>query len=190
MALKLRKPIQLAAIDAGSNAFRLMIARIRSTDDWEIVESVRAPVRLGHSVFTTGMLDRKTLRDATAAFREFRNIMTARGVTAYRAVTTSAAREAARVAAAQEVAREAARVAAVEEAAREAARVAAEEAAWEAARVAAAEEAAGPVDDLDGFLGLPPAREIGDLGAVDPRVAGLDPGLGAPLELERGHGRS
>jgi exopolyphosphatase/guanosine-5'-triphosphate,3'-diphosphate pyrophosphatase len=94
VALKLRKPIQLAAIDAGSNAFRLMIARIRSTDDWEIVESVRAPVRLGHSVFTTGMLDRKTLRDATAAFREFRNIMTARGVTAYRAVTTSAAREA------------------------------------------------------------------------------------------------
>ncbi len=94
MALTLRKPIQLAAIDAGSNAFRLMIARIRSADDWEIVESVRAPVRLGHSVFTSGEFDRKTLREATAAFREFRNIMDARGVTAYRAVTTSAAREA------------------------------------------------------------------------------------------------
>lgn len=94
MALRLRKPIQLAAIDAGSNAFRLMIARIRSTEEWEIVESVRAPVRLGHSAFSTGELDRRTLRDATAAFREFRNIMDARGVTAYRAVTTSAAREA------------------------------------------------------------------------------------------------
>ncbi len=94
MALRLRKPIQLAAIDAGSNAFRLMIARIHSTDDWEIVESVRAPVRLGHSVFTSGEFDRKTLRDASAAFREFRSIMDARGVTAYRAVTTSAAREA------------------------------------------------------------------------------------------------
>ncbi len=94
MALRLRKPIQLAAIDAGSNAFRLMIARIHSSDDWEIVESVRAPVRLGHSVFTSGEFDRKTLRDAAAAFREFRNIMDARGVTAYRAVTTSAAREA------------------------------------------------------------------------------------------------
>jgi exopolyphosphatase/guanosine-5'-triphosphate,3'-diphosphate pyrophosphatase len=94
VALRLRKPIQLAAIDAGSNAFRLMIARIRSSDDWEIVESVRAPVRLGHSVFTSGQFDRKTLREATAAFREFRNIMDARGVTAYRAVTTSAAREA------------------------------------------------------------------------------------------------
>ena len=71
-----------------------MIARIHSTDDWEIVESVRAPVRLGHSVFTSGEFDRKTLRDATAAFREFRSIMDANGVTAYRAVTTSAAREA------------------------------------------------------------------------------------------------
>jgi exopolyphosphatase / guanosine-5'-triphosphate,3'-diphosphate pyrophosphatase len=94
VALRLRKPIQLAAIDAGSNAFRLMIARIHSADDWEIVESVRAPIRLGHSVFTSGEFDRKTLRDATAAFREFRNIMDGRGVTAYRAVTTSAAREA------------------------------------------------------------------------------------------------
>jgi len=94
VALRLRKAIQLAAIDAGSNALRLMIARIRSADDWEIVESVRAPVRLGHSVFTSGQFDRKTLGEATAAFREFRSIMDARGVTAYRAVTTSAAREA------------------------------------------------------------------------------------------------
>jgi exopolyphosphatase/guanosine-5'-triphosphate,3'-diphosphate pyrophosphatase len=94
VALRLRKPIQLAAIDAGSNAFRLMIARLRTTNEWEIVESIRAPVRLGHSVFTSGEFDRKTLRDATSAFREFRKIMDAHGVTAYRAVTTSAAREA------------------------------------------------------------------------------------------------
>jgi exopolyphosphatase / guanosine-5'-triphosphate,3'-diphosphate pyrophosphatase len=94
VALKLRKPIQLAAIDAGSNAFRLMIARIRSTEEWEVVDSVRAPVRLGHSVFTSGKFDAKTLREATVAFREFRSIMDQRGVTAYRAVTTSAAREA------------------------------------------------------------------------------------------------
>ncbi len=94
MALRLRNPIHLAAIDAGSNAFRLMVARIHSADDWEIVESLRSPVRLGHSVFTSGQFDRKTLRDATEAFREFRRIMDAHGVSAYRAVTTSAAREA------------------------------------------------------------------------------------------------
>lgn len=94
MALRLRKPIHLAAIDAGSNAFRLIIARIHSADDWEIVESVRAPVRLGHAAFTSGEFDRKTLREAAAAFREFRSLMDAHDVTAYRAVTTSAAREA------------------------------------------------------------------------------------------------
>ena len=94
MALRLPKPIHLAAIDAGSNAFRLMIAKVQSTDDWEIVESVRAPVRLGHSAFTSGKFDRKTLRDATAAFRQFRRLMDRHGVTAYRAVATSAAREA------------------------------------------------------------------------------------------------
>ncbi|MGH9679293.1 MAG: hypothetical protein ACRD4Y_05035 [Candidatus Acidiferrales bacterium] len=94
MALRLSKPIHLAAIDAGSNAFRLIIARVRSKEDWEIVESVRAPVRLGHSAFTSGKLDRKTLRDATSAFREFRRLMDQHGVSAYRAVATSAAREA------------------------------------------------------------------------------------------------
>jgi exopolyphosphatase/guanosine-5'-triphosphate,3'-diphosphate pyrophosphatase len=94
VALNLPKPLHLAAIDAGSNAFRLIIARVRSTDDWEIVESFRAPVRLGHSAFTTGKFDRKTLRDAAAAFRQFRRMMDRHGVVAYRAVATSAAREA------------------------------------------------------------------------------------------------
>lgn len=95
MALRLSKPVHLAAIDAGSNAFRLIIARMYSIDEWEIVKAVRAPVRLGHSAFTSGKLDRKTLRDATAAFREFRRIMDRQGVAAYRAVATSATREAA-----------------------------------------------------------------------------------------------
>ena len=94
MALRLPQPIHLAAIDAGSNAFRLIIARVRSTDDWEIIESVRAPVRLGHAAFTTGNFDRKILRDATEAFRQFRRLMDRHGVIAYRAVATSAAREA------------------------------------------------------------------------------------------------
>ena len=94
MALKLAKPLHLAAIDAGSNAFRLIIARVRSSEDWEIVESFRAPVRLGHAAFTTGKFDRKTLRDATSAFRQFRRVMDSHNVVAYRAVATSAAREA------------------------------------------------------------------------------------------------
>jgi exopolyphosphatase/guanosine-5'-triphosphate,3'-diphosphate pyrophosphatase len=94
VALRLGNPLHLAAIDAGSNAFRLIIGLVRSADDWEIVESFRAPVRLGHSAFTTGKFDRQTLRDATDAFRQFRRLMDRHGVVAYRAVATSAAREA------------------------------------------------------------------------------------------------
>ena len=94
VALTLGHPLHLAAIDAGSNAFRLIVARVHSTDRWEIIESIRAPVRLGHSAFSTGKFDRKTLRAATAAFRQYRRAMDRHAVTAYRAVATSAAREA------------------------------------------------------------------------------------------------
>jgi exopolyphosphatase / guanosine-5'-triphosphate,3'-diphosphate pyrophosphatase len=94
VALRLPNPIHLAAIDAGSNAMRLIVARVHSVDEWEVIESCRAPVRLGHSAFTAGKLDRKILRDATSAFKEFRQIMDRHGVSAYRAVATSAAREA------------------------------------------------------------------------------------------------
>ncbi len=92
--MKLANPLNLAAIDAGSNALRLMIVRVRSTDHWEVLESIRAPIRLGHAAFTTGEFDRKTLRDAVSAFRQFHRTMERHGVSAYRAVATSAAREA------------------------------------------------------------------------------------------------
>jgi exopolyphosphatase/guanosine-5'-triphosphate,3'-diphosphate pyrophosphatase len=94
VALRLPNPVHLAAIDAGSNALRLIVARVHSVDEWEVIEARRTPVRLGHSAFTAGKLDRTILRDATAAFQEFRRIMDRHGVTAYRAVATSAAREA------------------------------------------------------------------------------------------------
>jgi exopolyphosphatase/guanosine-5'-triphosphate,3'-diphosphate pyrophosphatase len=94
VALILANPLRLAAIDAGSNAFRLIIARGRSAEEWEIIETARAPVRLGHSVFAAGKFDRNTIRNAVAAFRQFRRRMDRHGVTAYRAVATSAAREA------------------------------------------------------------------------------------------------
>jgi exopolyphosphatase/guanosine-5'-triphosphate,3'-diphosphate pyrophosphatase len=63
-------------------------------DEWEVVDARRTPVRLGHSAFTAGKFDRNILRDATDAFREFRRIMDRHQVSAYRAVATSAAREA------------------------------------------------------------------------------------------------
>jgi exopolyphosphatase / guanosine-5'-triphosphate,3'-diphosphate pyrophosphatase len=87
-------PVQLAAIDAGSNAIRLVVARATSPQHIEILENERAAVRLGHNAFTRRMLDAKTIFRAVRAFRGFRDAMDHHQVTAYRAVATAAAREA------------------------------------------------------------------------------------------------
>jgi exopolyphosphatase/guanosine-5'-triphosphate,3'-diphosphate pyrophosphatase len=87
-------PVQLAAIDAGSNAIRLVIARATSPEQIQILDSERAAVRLGHNAFTRRLLDPKTIARATRAFQEFRERMDQQQVSAYRAVATAAAREA------------------------------------------------------------------------------------------------
>ena len=86
-------PVQLTAIDAGSNAIRLAIARATSPQHIQILESERAPVRLGHNAFTRRLLDEKTISRAVRAFRHFRDRMDHNQVTTYRAVATAAARE-------------------------------------------------------------------------------------------------
>jgi exopolyphosphatase/guanosine-5'-triphosphate,3'-diphosphate pyrophosphatase len=87
-------PVQLAAIDAGSNAIRLVIARATSPEQIQILDSERAAVRLGHNAFTRRLLDPKPIARATRAFQEFRERMDQQQVSAYRAVATAAAREA------------------------------------------------------------------------------------------------
>ena len=93
LALRVAAPVQLAAIDAGSNAIRLVIARATSPQHIQILESERAPVRLGHNAFTRRLLDEKTISRAARAFRHFRDRMDHHHVTTYRAVATAAARE-------------------------------------------------------------------------------------------------
>jgi exopolyphosphatase/guanosine-5'-triphosphate,3'-diphosphate pyrophosphatase len=83
----------LAAIDAGSNAIRLVIARATSPQHIQILENERVAVRLGHNAFTHRMLDDETIFRAARAFRHFRDRMDRLHVSAYRAVATSAARE-------------------------------------------------------------------------------------------------
>jgi exopolyphosphatase/guanosine-5'-triphosphate,3'-diphosphate pyrophosphatase len=86
-------PVQLAAIDAGSNAIRLVVARTTSPGQIQILESERVAVRLGHNAFTHRMWQEKTIVQAARAFRHFRDRMDQQNVSTYRAVATSAARE-------------------------------------------------------------------------------------------------
>src|SRR3954466_7693273 len=84
---------RLGAIDTGSNAIRVVIAELTPTELVRI-EAERVPVRLGHLAFTRGELDPKTVDQAVAAFVHFRERFDHHGVTMYRAVATSAVRDA------------------------------------------------------------------------------------------------
>jgi exopolyphosphatase/guanosine-5'-triphosphate,3'-diphosphate pyrophosphatase len=87
-------PINIAAIDAGSNAIRLLIAHAVSPAKIYALETERAAVRLGHHAFTRHLLDPRTLAEAVEVFRAFRRKMQRYDVVKYRAVATSASREA------------------------------------------------------------------------------------------------
>ena len=87
------KPVTLAAIDAGSNAIRMIIATATG-DGFRPVVKERVPVRLGHHTFVHGELDGKTIEQAVTAFSRFHRLFEEHGVQHYRAVATSAVRSA------------------------------------------------------------------------------------------------
>ncbi|HLQ78766.1 MAG TPA: Ppx/GppA phosphatase family protein [Terriglobia bacterium] len=84
----------IAAIDVGSNAIRLSIARIGAAGHFEIIQNAREPVRLGHDVFSIGRIAPETMKAAAQAFRRFREQLNKHSVTRFKAVATSAVREA------------------------------------------------------------------------------------------------
>ncbi|MCG3174339.1 MAG: Exopolyphosphatase [Myxococcota bacterium] len=86
-------PITIAAIDAGSNAVRMTILGVYSPAEAVKLESERAPVRLGHGVFTRQMLDERQIDEAVRVFMHFRSLFDRHRVQKYRAVATSAVRD-------------------------------------------------------------------------------------------------
>jgi exopolyphosphatase / guanosine-5'-triphosphate,3'-diphosphate pyrophosphatase len=103
---------RFAAIDVGSNAIRLRIVEAtapekltsqlalpepnpgKGQEGWREMANLRAAVRLGTEVFLTGKLAPASIGQACGALREFRRAMDEAHVDAYRAVATSAVREA------------------------------------------------------------------------------------------------
>ena len=88
------EPVHIAAIDAGSNAVRLSVARAYSALDIEPLQTERYPLRLGESVFVRPRFSEEVFKKAAKAFRYFREVMDDFDVARYRAVATSATREA------------------------------------------------------------------------------------------------
>lgn len=90
--------MKLAAIDIGSNAVRLYIARplhIELPDtDFKPVEFTRLPLRLGDDVFKTREIGKKKADLLTKAMQAFALLMEIYNVDVYRACATSAMRDA------------------------------------------------------------------------------------------------
>lgn len=87
-------PLVIAALDAGSNAIRAVVARANSATEIRELASARWAVRLGHGVFTKKRLDPRTMSHAVETFADFRNLLSRYEVDEYSAVATSAVREA------------------------------------------------------------------------------------------------
>lgn len=85
------------AIDIGSNAIRLLINDIETTDtgaDFKKVAFLRVPIRLGEDVFTKNEISEEKKQRLIEAMQGFSHMMKAYGVTDYRACATSAMRDA------------------------------------------------------------------------------------------------
>ncbi len=89
-------PKVIAALDAGSNAIRAVVARAVSATEVRELASARWPVRLGHGAFTQQhKLDARTMVRAVETSSKFRDLLDRYDVAEYYAVATSALREAA-----------------------------------------------------------------------------------------------
>ncbi|MFO0949042.1 MAG: Ppx/GppA phosphatase family protein [Planctomycetota bacterium] len=93
-SLEAHFPIHLGCVDAGSNGVRMAAARFADPNHFTLLEYQRSSVRLGHEVFLSGRLSDATIEAGIAAFRSFRQRFDDLGVRKWRAVATSAVREA------------------------------------------------------------------------------------------------
>ena len=87
-----------AAIDIGSNAMRLLFCRVYTVDGkphFSKEELIRMPIRLGEDVFLQGKITEVKITRLITALKGFSELIKAYGVENYRAVATSAMRDAA-----------------------------------------------------------------------------------------------
>jgi exopolyphosphatase/guanosine-5'-triphosphate,3'-diphosphate pyrophosphatase len=89
--------LKIAAIDIGSNAVRLQIARLNNEhgeEPFKKVEFVRIPIRLGDDAFKEGKISKEKRDLFYKAMHAFQLLMEAYDVESYMACATSAMREA------------------------------------------------------------------------------------------------
>lgn len=86
-----------AAIDIGSNAMRLLFCRVYETQGkphFSKEELIRLPIRLGEDVFLNNKISEKKITKLVSAMRGFHELIKVYEVDGFRAVATSAMRDA------------------------------------------------------------------------------------------------
>lgn len=86
-----------AAVDIGSNAMRLLFCRAYEVNGKPVFskeELIRLPIRLGEDVFLDGRISDRKVEKLITAMRGFHELIKVYEVDAYRAVATSAMRDA------------------------------------------------------------------------------------------------
>ena len=93
--------MKFGAIDIGSNAVRLLIARVEEGDDGRLsvdkLSFYRVPVRLGADVFSDGAISEGKIKHLVKTMKAFWYLMDVHGVEWFHAHATSAMREASNV---------------------------------------------------------------------------------------------
>ncbi|MCT4593450.1 MAG: HD domain-containing protein [Anaeromicrobium sp.] len=84
----------IAAIDVGSNSIRMKIAEINSGGEIKELETLRKTVMLGKESFSLGHISFETVDVVCEILKGFKDLMTQYEVKTYRAVATSAIRDA------------------------------------------------------------------------------------------------
>jgi len=84
----------MAVLDMGASALRLVVAEKPPGEPLHVLEEASRAVALGKDAFTGGRLGASSIEAALKALEGFRRIMDSYGVVRYRAVATSAVREA------------------------------------------------------------------------------------------------
>lgn len=91
------RKLNLAAIDIGSNAVRLLIKCVNSDlseQPLSKIQLLRVPLRLGEDAFISGQISKRKQRDILSLMKVYKHLMKIYDVAHYRACATSAMREA------------------------------------------------------------------------------------------------
>lgn len=85
----------IGVIDVGAHSARLVISQFLENGDVEVLESLNQPIPLGANVFVKGKISSKNTTMAVSILTDYAQMMKEYGVSLYKAIATSAVKEAA-----------------------------------------------------------------------------------------------